>query len=163
MPKKKTKQQFIDEAIKVHDNFYDYSNVDYKGNHTKVEIICPEHGSFPQTPANHLAGVGCYQCSLDKKSKNNSKPISKFIKQAKEKHGDLYYYDRVRYTNSRTEVEIVCPIHGPFLQTPNAHLRGCGCPYCGGTKRSNEEKFKEKAREVHGDKYNYDYVKYVNN
>lgn len=37
----KTTDEFIQDAQKVHLNKYDYSNVVYKGSHTKVEIICP--------------------------------------------------------------------------------------------------------------------------
>ena len=33
----------------------------------KVQIICPEHGSFFQTPFNHKQGQGCPQCSTNKK------------------------------------------------------------------------------------------------
>lgn len=47
---------FISKAILVHGNKYDYSKVEYINNHTKVCIICPEHGEFWQTPNNHLNG-----------------------------------------------------------------------------------------------------------
>ena len=32
--------------IKINGDFYDYSKVNYINNKTKVEIICPKHGSF---------------------------------------------------------------------------------------------------------------------
>ena len=46
MKGKKTKEQFVADARKVHGNKYDYSKVEYKGCHVEVEIICPKHGSF---------------------------------------------------------------------------------------------------------------------
>ena len=46
----------------IHQKNYDYSKVCYKGKHTKVCIICPEHGEFWQTPHNHLKGNGCPKC-----------------------------------------------------------------------------------------------------
>lgn len=53
---------FIDRASKIHGNKYDYSRVVYVNNSTKVDIICPIHGIFKQTPANHLNGKGCKKC-----------------------------------------------------------------------------------------------------
>lgn len=58
MPRKKTKEEFIKEAVMVHGNKYDYSKVVYVNNNTKVEIICPEHGSFWQRPNDHLKKNG---------------------------------------------------------------------------------------------------------
>ena len=47
----------------VHGKYYDYSKVRYKRSNQKVIIVCPEHGDFPQTPANHLSGNGCTTCA----------------------------------------------------------------------------------------------------
>ena len=63
MPIRKTKEQFISDAIKVHGDKYDYSKVEYKGKDIKVCIICPIHGEFWQRPHNHLEGEGCPICS----------------------------------------------------------------------------------------------------
>lgn len=60
--KKKTTEQFIEEAQKIHGNKYDYSKVKYNGNHNKIRIICPIHGEFWQTPRSHLKGCGCPKC-----------------------------------------------------------------------------------------------------
>lgn len=69
-----TKEDFILKAIEEHGQYYDYLNVIYKNAHTKVEIICPEHGIFNQLPCNHIQGNGCPICSLDKhKSKVSQK------------------------------------------------------------------------------------------
>ena len=62
---KKNTLWFIDEARKVHSDKYDYSLVEYKNTHTKVTIICPEHGEFTQTPASHVYNkCGCNPCSV---------------------------------------------------------------------------------------------------
>lgn len=50
---------FEERARQVHGNKYDYSKVKYVNLLTKVEIICPDHGSFWQVPKSHLAGHGC--------------------------------------------------------------------------------------------------------
>ena len=67
---RKPLHKFIEEAKNIHDNKYDYSKVDYVGNHRKVEIICKKHGSFWVTPNLHLRGKeGCPKC-IHRISKN---------------------------------------------------------------------------------------------
>lgn len=61
--KRKDTEQCIEDFKKVHENTYDYSKVRYSNNKCKVEIICREHGSFFQTPNDHLDGKGCPKCS----------------------------------------------------------------------------------------------------
>lgn len=63
MSKKKTTEQFIEEAKMVHGNKYDYSLVNYINNKTPICIICPKHGKFKQIPSDHLNGRGCNLCS----------------------------------------------------------------------------------------------------
>lgn len=90
-----------------------------------------------------------------------------FIKKAKEIHGNKYDYSKVEYTNSRTKVCIICPKHGEFWQKAGTHLEGHGCPLCGNenttkSKKLDTQKFIEKAKKVHGDKYDYSKVNYIN-
>ena len=54
--RKKTTEQFIIEAIKIHGNEYNYNKVNYIDNSTKIEIICKIHESFFQRPSDHLNG-----------------------------------------------------------------------------------------------------------
>ena len=56
-----TTKEFITRAKEVHDDKYDYSKVVYVNSTTKVIIICPVHGEFPQTPGNHPARVSYLQ------------------------------------------------------------------------------------------------------
>ena len=85
-----------------------------------------------------------------------------FIRRAKEIHGDKYDYSKVEYVGSKTKVCIICTEHGEFWQTPNGHLNGKGCPICSGRNPLTTAEFIHKAKEVHGDKYDYSKVKYVN-
>ena len=55
---------FIAQAGISHGDKYDYSLTQYKNSHTKVEIICPEHGVFTQIPTSHLRGTGCPSCAV---------------------------------------------------------------------------------------------------
>ena len=56
--------------------------------------------------------------------------VAEFIRKSKNVHGLKYDYSNVEYVNSCTNVCIVCPKHGEFLQTPNSHFSGKGCPKC---------------------------------
>jgi len=88
---------------------------------------------------------------------------NEFLKQAKIIHGDLYDYSKVKYSNTRTNVIIICKLHGEFLQTPYKHLIGRGCQTCGGSKKLTVNQFIEKCKNIHGDNYIYTDVDYSNN
>ena len=127
---KLTKDEFIQKANQIHNNYYDYSKVDYINNKTLVTIICPKHGEFRQLPNSHLQGSGCELCGKNKATSKKSLGIKEFVERAREVHGDKYDYSKVEYVNSRIKVCISCVQHGDFYQTPNNHLRGQGCPKC---------------------------------
>ena len=77
-------------------------------------------------------------------------------------HGEgKYDYSKVIYKNNKSKVTIICPEHGEFLQSPNKHLKGQGCPKCKeDEKRSSTEQFIRKAILIHGDLYDYSKVDY---
>lgn len=139
-----TLESFIERSNKIHGNKYDYSKVDWVNTKIKVEIICPVHGSFFQKPYKHLEGQGCPDCR-----KNATVTQSEFIRRAKEIHGEnTYDYSRVKYETMWTPVEIICPIHGPFFQTPAKHVKtgkyaAEGCPDCRyiRQRRTNQERY----------------------
>ena len=154
---KKTTEQFIEEAKKVHGDKYDYSKVEYVEGKSKICIICPEHGEFWQTPYCHLKGHQCPACS---KVQRITQDI--FIERCKEIHHGKYDYSKVNFKHVKKKVCIICPEHGEFWQKPSIHLRGYGCPICGGSQQLTTEKFIEKANLVHGHKYDYSKTNYVN-
>ena len=159
---RKTKLKFIEESQKVHGDKYDYSKVVYKDNKTKVCIICPEHGEFWQQPVNHLnLKQGCPKCSKILQSQKRSKTTGEFISEASKIHGTKYDYSKVEYKNWKTKVCIICPEHGEFWQYPLQHVRGGGCPLCANSKRNmTTDEFIEKAKSIHGDKYDYSKTEY---
>jgi hypothetical protein len=59
-----SREEFIKRSNEIHNNFYDYSNVEYVNTDVKVSIICPKHGIFLQTPHNHMNGTKCKRCTL---------------------------------------------------------------------------------------------------
>lgn len=133
-----TTDSFVEKANRVHLGKYDYSKVEYVDSMTKVCIICPEHGEFWQRPDMHLSGRGCKQCTH-----NRLKDTETFIKDAKTVHGDKYDYSKVNYTNSNSDVTVICPIHGEFTQKATKHLMGHGCPKCGIQMSNNENEIYE--------------------
>lgn len=101
------------------------------------------------------------------KHKNNMSKVETFIEKARKVHGNAYDYSRVEYKGSNEKVCIICPEHGEFWQTPAAHVRGNSCPKCANLKRGrfdrlDTELFIDKAKEVHGDKYDYSKTVYIN-
>jgi hypothetical protein len=160
MGKRKTTQDFIETARIVHSNKYDYSKVEYVNNRTKVCIICPEHGEFWQTPDQHLRGQGCPVCRYIKSSSKIRMGQDEFIKRSNEIHQQKYDYSKVNYKNTDTKVIMGCPIHGDFEQTPHHHLKGIGCPICG-SKTYDTNEFVKRAKQTHGDKYNYSKTNYI--
>ena len=144
MSKKLTTEEFIEKAREVHGDKYDYSKVEYVNTHVKVCIICPKHGEFWQTPHDHLKSE-CKECYNEKRGDLSRSNAEEFIKKAKLIHGDKYDYSKVNYLNNRTNVIIICPIHGEFTQTPNTHLNGSGCYQCnkhnGGVKQKFNKDF----------------------
>jgi hypothetical protein len=157
--------EFESKANKVHNNKYKYGV--YTKYHSKIEITCPVHHKFWQAASSHLSGHGCPSCGLESiKAKMKPKENEKIIEEFKRTHGNQYDYSRVQYTNSATKVIIVCPDHGEFSQDPNSHKRGRGCPKCGKLKKSKPmtfDQFVEKARQIHGDTYDYSKANYTNN
>lgn len=167
MAKKLTLKDFVDKARKVHGDKYDYSSLIYVNNSTKINIVCRKHGFFTQLPSSHLMGNGCPKCANEERGKNKSSSKDNFIQKAKKVHNNKYDYSKVNYVNNQTKVCIVCPEHGEFWQRPNNHLNGQGCPICSKLNKKNKNKsnttdFIEKSKKIHGDKYKYSKVNYIN-
>lgn len=112
MSRKKTKEEFLEIALALHGHKFDYSKIEYITTQKKVEIICSVHGSFFQTPSNHMKGQGCPECGRIARSISQRGNVEAFIKAAEEKHGKRYNYSEVLYTNTMTKVKVTCTIHG---------------------------------------------------
>lgn len=90
-----------------------------------------------------------------------------FIERATETHNGCYDYTKVKYVKASLKVTITCLKHGDFVQRPNDHLRGNGCPSCkfetiASMKRKSASEFACDAIDIHGNQYDYSKVKYVN-
>lgn len=121
---------FIEQANNVHNNLYNYSNVNYIDSHTKVNIICKIHGMFEQTPNSHLSGSGCNECGRIISSKKQTWNNNDYIDKIKKIHSDTYDYSLVNYTGINNLIVIKCKQHGIFEQKARTHLLGSGCSKC---------------------------------
>ncbi len=162
---KQRNESFLKKATEIHNDKYDYSKVNYIDSQTKVIIGCPKHGDFFQRPNGHISGKGCPKCGSEIRANKTRLVNDDLIKKFVDVHKNRYSYDNISYKNNRTKILITCKLHGDFLQIPNNHLLGKGCPKCKAVKTSlrckyNTEEFIEKARSVHGDLYDYSKVNY---
>ena len=160
----KNNDKFLDEIKKIHGDKFDYSKINYINTKTDVILICKKHNNeFSMKPNKILNGtLCCHDCITDNKKSIFSKPLSKFIEEAQKIHGDTYDYKKVNYTNSKTNIIIICSEHGEFSQSPTVHLRGNGCNKCSGKYKKTTDEFIIEARKIHGDKYDYTNVIYIN-
>jgi len=168
MSKRKTTEEFKKEASLKHNNKYDYSEVNYIDSKTKVIITCLIHGPFLQEASSHVRGFGCPKCSKDNKDNRFKLSLNEFIKLSNEKHDNKYDYSLIKeYNGHHGLIKIICPIHGEFEQKAGQHIKGSGCPKCVFVKlhniyKSNKDEFIYKSRKVHGERYDYSFVKYKN-
>lgn len=132
MVKRLTTEEFIIKAMKVHGDYYDYSNVNYINIRTKVKIICKKHGEFYQNPNDHLNGRGCRKCGFQKISvKNKGRDFFKRYSIQNKRYGRLLVlklHDRKR---KNLLWECLCDCGNVCYATSNSLISGtkksCGC------------------------------------
>ena len=160
------RESFICLARKRHGDKYDYSNSNYSFSNKNVEIKCPDHGVFLQTPATHIrSNLGCPHCSRENQSKIKCYTLSHFLEKARKRHGNHYDYSLVDYKGSAVKVKIICPKHGIFEQIPLSHYKG-GCKFCRNEKngicqRNTREGYVFSCKKIHGEKYDYSETEYT--
>jgi very-short-patch-repair endonuclease len=64
--------QYLKEFILRHGTKYDYSKTVFNGSEGRIEILCPNHGSFMQQANVHKAGHGCTLCAAQASSNRQS-------------------------------------------------------------------------------------------
>jgi hypothetical protein len=149
-------QKFIAKSGKLHGDKYIYPKTILSAQEDYIKIICDIHGEFCQTPKNHMSGHGCPRC------RPRTISSEKFIQKAKEIHQDKYDYSSVKNNleNDRSKIEIICRLHGSFMQEARVHLRGSGCRECFIESKNGRPYFIEKANKIYHNKYDYSLVNY---
>ena len=157
--KTKTQLEFITESIIIHGDKYNYDDVVYVNNKTKVKIYCNTCKDYFYTkPICHTRGNICKKCLHN----NKRRSLDEFILNASKIHNNEYNYDNVVYKNNKTKIEIICKKHGSFLQRPDNHISGQKCPLCQPNLKSNTIDFINKSIKIHADKYDYSHTNYIN-
>ena len=121
-----------------------------------ILLKCKDHGEYT-IRLDHLLDYGCKDCS---KHKKNTLKQEKFINRGKQIHGNRYGYDKVYYLNNHKKVILICKKHGEFEISPLNHLNKQGCKKCS-SKQLNLETFIEKAKAIHGEKFDYSKTNYT--
>lgn len=153
MPKKKTLNEILESFTTTHGNKYDYSLVDYHTIHTDVKIICKKHGIFEQEPVTHINGSICPTCN----NESRRKTTEQFIIESNDVHDNIYDYSLVNYINARIKIIIICKKHGEFIQNPNQHLRGKGCPICKSSRGERKiSKYMDKINILYNHQHKFD-------
>lgn len=169
-----SKEEYIKRCHIIHNNKYDYGLTDYTKMSRHITIICPTHGPFIQLAGNHLYHKnGCPICGKEDWYITMFKEFTteRFIQEGQKIYGDTFDYSKTNYINSKTNVIIICKIHGEFSQRPSHHLdttneNKLGCPSCaminmGLEKRIPFEQFLTRSIKTHGlDTYDYSLSNY---
>ena len=159
---KKTTEQYIEEARKIHGLKYDYSEAEYTHSHGKLKVICDTHGIFEQSANHHLNSKGCPECSYDLLRLTEEQ----FFERSYIQHGEYYDYNKSVIVDSKTKITIICPVHGEFKQATGDHMNGRGCLSCGHSERGLSSRLDTatwlaRVKETHGDLYDYSESIYV--
>lgn len=159
--KKMCTSVFIARSKNLFGDAFDYSQTTYNGKEKQLDLICRYHGKFTIFPYRHCKlQTGCPGCE---KELYRVKAYETFKERAQAVHAGFYIYPSIdSFENTVTPISIICPLHGVFKQSTYDHsVRECRCPDCAIlANRLTLDSFKQKALEIHGRFYNYDFVKF---
>lgn len=163
----KTKKRFINleaQCNALHNNKYTYDNAIFINMRTKFIVTCPEHGDFEITPDKHTSRKqGCQVCANTLIGNQKRKSFKWFLVKANLIHAGKYLYNEKSYIDTKMKTKIICPTHGDFMQSPDNHLRGKGCPKCNIDKvTKTRATFISEASLLHDGRYIYTVSEYVN-
>ena len=91
------------------------------------------------------------------------KTFDDYVKKSKEIHGNNYEYISLKKIENYNYLEIKCNIHGIFEKRVSNHInKKQGCSNCTKINRLNNDTFINRAINIHGKKYDYSNVEYIN-
>lgn len=173
--------RFKERVFQMYGDQYDMALVDYQGNDKEVTLLCPKHGFFEIRPRVLLVGTshsnskktaphGCWKCC------GLQDPADRFVLTAKDfnqrvqklYHPKVLTFPLKRKIKPTDKITAVCSKHGEITHDAMWWYHGKGCEYCHGKWYAPH--WKDYARRVHGDKYEYvgdapvkhtDYIHYI--
>lgn len=165
MPRKLTQEEFIKRCKETHPE-YSYEKSIYNGANKPVIVTCPIHGDFETRPSRFIMGAkcGCPKCNTGFIKYMSS---DQFLERCK-KYFPNYDYSKAIFKGEYDKITVTCPKHNyTWNVITKSLMTGHGCPICG--KEHSQEKqslttqeFIEKAKQIHGDIYDYSNTEYYN-
>jgi hypothetical protein len=143
-----------DKFVHEYEGPYDFSGSVYAGMNQKVRFTCPAHGEVTSDAKNLISGKRCNACAIAARAGGRRMTQKQMLGRFVEVHGETYNYDHAVYAGQTKPVTIRCSRHGDFLQKPEFHWGGSGCPTCfhedrrGASQRDTLESFTEKLEGV---------------
>lgn len=133
MAQRRTFEEFEALANEKHNGFYTYNKATYVKDKAPMEIFCPIHGAFYQTPKRHLLGQGCPECGKIKAKVYHKHDYKAFIKRFNKKYGEDFDFPYIEkeYENEKSIITFICKkcgrIHTQKAQNIFANKYGCTC------------------------------------
>jgi hypothetical protein len=126
-------RKFFEKCRSVHSDRYDYSKTEYVNGRTPIIVICKIHGEFQTYPFAHSRGVNCKKCAVEE--------------------------TRIRVREEWSKKKGVSKRN----ISPEGRKRMLETLKLGvGATRKTLDEVIYKFKEVHGDRYDYSKVEYVN-
>lgn len=149
---------FIKEVYKKNPKFLEnYDILSYGVNNTDCQVLCKNYDVIHRLKSRAIIQSKCV-CSI----KSCDTPEKLMQQKLFEVHGNTLDFSNAKYSNSsKDDIIGICPEHGEVRKRYTDFLSGRGCEACGGSKKKNSREYKKQAKELHGDKFNYQKTKYV--
>lgn len=145
-------EYFINWANDVHNSFYDYSSSIYVSHNSKIKIICPIHGEFLQEINSHLQGHKCPKCKFEENGQKLRLCKNEQLK-------DLPFSLNIEKDCYLGKDSIIInTIYGQCKMTVYSLLKGNKPSITSAIDKT--QYFINQAKEIHGDKYDYNLTKY---
>lgn len=133
--KRKSFDQFLEQAKETHFQKYDYSKAKYVNNYTEITIICPIHGEFKQIPYVHLRGCGCPKCKQSK----GELLIEHLLSEHNVKYSSQF---ELKLDNRRIYIDFYLPEYNVFIEY-NGKQHYIPIEYFGEEIRFQQQKFRD--------------------
>ncbi|WP_289146161.1 zinc-ribbon domain-containing protein [uncultured Megamonas sp.] len=135
---KLTSKKYIDRCKKLS---LDLPIEEYKGRKQKIKFKCQYCGeTYLQRADVHIdQEQGHRKCSFA----NRKKDYTIYIKECKQNNLDLPISPKEYLLNNKRALKHMCPKGHTYIQRMDLHLRGHGCPVCGGTKKRTPKDYIE--------------------
>jgi hypothetical protein len=161
--KRKSYEEFLKDARRVHGNRYEYPKFEYKNSKAPVGIVCEKHGRFEQSPDSHINHrSGCPLCADEERSESSLLSEHEYLRRLEEAcHNNDTTVELVpgSYKGMNRPAQVECSKHG--LQRPrrasSVILGTHACIDCALENQNNLQYSTESFREMLLVKFNSEY------